>query len=237
MRTHSLDWAPVGLALLLISCGGSSGQTGDAGSGGGGHAGNSAAGGAGGGQSAGAGGQSGGAGGAGASCGIPAPCGGDIVGTWKVTKTCATATQDLSNTCPGAFADLTYTFSGTVTYNANGTISQTITGTIAGHEYFPTGCMPFGSTCDQLAQAQMDAGTGSCSTDATGACICDAVAPGTITNVPVSYTTSGTTITTTRQDGTTATSSYCVQGNVLYDTAAPGDGGLPEMGYLVFTKQ
>jgi hypothetical protein len=227
MRRSGLAWALGGVALLLVSCGGGTAQ-----SDGGGRGGSGAAGGASG--------QTGGTGGGSASCATASPCGGNLVGTWKVTQSCLTATGDLNSLCDGGgvSANIAFMFSGTVTYNADGTYSSAFTGTETAHDQFPSGCAPFGATCEQLGQQVIDGGTISCSTDTAGVCTCDSVAPLKDTN-PTSgtYSTTGSTLTTT-QDGMTSTSSYCVQGSVLYEIAGPGDGGfLTGMGEAVLTKQ
>lgn len=215
-----------GAALLLMSCGGGSGQTGD---GGGGRAGSGAAGGVGG--------QTVGTGGAGAGCVTVSPCGGNIVGTWKVTQSCLTATQDLTSVCTGATVNIEYMFSGTVTYNADGTYSQAIEGRGTYHEHFPSGCTPFGYTCDQLGRVAVDSGiSDSCSIDAVGGCNCDAVNPLTSTAASGTYAISGSTLTSTH-DGMTSSGPYCVQGGVLHEMPGQGDGGVTSMGDIVLTKQ
>jgi hypothetical protein len=220
--------------LLQISCGGGGGQTGAAGNSGGGGSGAS--------------GQAGNTGAGGASCVSVPACGGNIVGTWRVTQSCVTATKDLSSTCPGATTEITFVVAGTITYNADGTyVSTPVANPATVHEYFPAGCMPFGLSCDQLGQSSFDAGgmtSGACSMDATGACICDGTIPTTATGDSGTYSTSGGTL-TLMKDGGTSSSSYCVQGNLLYEMAGAsdggaiglGDGGLIEMGGVVFTKQ
>jgi hypothetical protein len=226
--------AVMGAALVLMSCGGSGGQTGAAGNGGGGRAGSGAAGGAGG--------QTGGTGGRSASCATVSPCGGDIVGTWKVTQSCVTATADLSSVCAGASGELAYMFSGTVTYNADRTYTSALSATVIADEHYPSGCAPFGLTCAQLEQSgreAIDAGkitSYSCSTDAAGACNCESVIPETSSNTPGTYSTSGGMLGTTA-GGMTSTDSYCVQGGVLHEIPGPGDGGLTAMGDIAFTKQ
>jgi hypothetical protein len=231
MRKPRFGQAVLSAVLFLVSCGGSSGQTGAAGNGGGGRAGSGAAGGAGG--------QTGGTGGAGASCGSVSACGGNIVGTWRVTGSCVTGTKDLSSVCAGASADFAFTYAGTLTYNADGTYDPALTGTVTVHEHYPSGCAPFGLTCAQLGQAAVDAAaviSDSCSTDAAGACNCDSVSQATSSNAPGTYSTSGGTLTTT-QGGTTSTNTYCVQGGVLHEIAGPQDGGLAGMGEVVLSKQ
>jgi hypothetical protein len=210
------------VALLLVSCGGGGGRTGSGG---------------GGGSGSGAGGSSGGADG-GVNCNaVTTACGGNVVGTWKFTQTCLSASQDLSSTCPGASAIYDYTFSGTATYNADGTFSSTGTVSALVHEHFPSGCMPFGSTCAELGQMAMDAGTGSCSTDSAGGCNCDAVTPATSTDATGTYKASGGTL-TTMHDGTTTLASYCVEGSLLYQSfEQQPDGGTTAIGIAVLTKQ
>jgi hypothetical protein len=228
MTTFRLGGALVGVGLLAISCGGGGGQTGAAGS-----SGRGAAGGTGGGQ---AGGSAGGS----ASCPNVSPCGGDVVGTWTVTQSCLTGSQDLSNVCAGASAEVDYMITGTVTFNADGTFSSSSPGgSIVIHDHYPSGCKPEGLTCDQLGQLAPDGGraTITCATDSTGACNCVETIASTAGTTSGTYSRSGDSLTTSH-DGGTGMGSYCVQGGLLYEMAGPPmDGGLPEMGYLVFTKQ
>jgi hypothetical protein len=225
-----------------MSCGGSVGQTPDGGTGGT-HGGSGGAGGASSAGTGGAGGQAAGTGGSGASCPTSmSPCGGNIVGTWKVTQSCATATDDLSSAgagCTGASAVLDITYGGSLTYNADLTFDfSAVTASETVHEQFPSGCSPFGLTCQQLGQTATDAGTPRCSTDTQGGCVCDSVAMLTSNNPTGTYAVSGGKITTTSTSGKPSTNSYCVQGNVLYlilDQTA--DGGLSAMGQIVLARQ
>ena len=232
MGGSRLERAFVGAALLLASCGRGGGQTGTGGNGGG-----AAGSGGAGANGSGGGGSAGGADG-GVNCNaVTTACGGNIVGTWKVTQTCLSASQDLSSQCPGASAIYDYTLGGTTTYNADGTYSSAGTLSTLVHEHFPVGCMPFGFTCAELEQMAMAAGTGSCSTDAAGACNCDEVAPVTSTSATGTYTASGGTL-TTKHDGTTSLASYCVEGNLLYQSfEEQPDGGTTAIGIFVLTKQ
>jgi hypothetical protein len=245
MGGSRLERVVLGAVLLLISCGGSLGQTTDGGNGSGG-TGSKGAGGTGG-QAAGTGGSGGqvsGTGGSGASCPAVAPCGGNIVGTWKVTQSCVTATEDFSSAgaaCTGASAVLQITYGGSLTYNADLTYDYSaVTASEVVHEYFPNGCGTAELlTCQQLGQAVMDAGTGRCSTDAQGDCTCDYVKMLTSTDPTGAYTVSGNKLTTTSsQTMMPSSSSYCVQGSVLYliPDSSP-DGGLSATGELVLTKQ
>jgi hypothetical protein len=230
MRSWCLSGALLAGVLVLASCsGGQSGATANGGTGGAGHGG-----------TGGAGGQAAGTGGSGASCPSVSPCGGNIVGTWKVTQSCVTATDDLGSTgngCTGASAVLDFTYSGTLTYNADLTLDSTINASEAVHEHFPSGCMPFGLTCDQAGRSAMDAGTGSCSTDAQGGCNCDLMTTPAASAPAGTYSVSGNRLTSTTSAGSTSTGSYCVQGGVLYLIPDPGDGGLTATGEIVLAKQ
>lgn len=228
MRTAVFARALLGVTLV-VSCGGGSGQTGAGGSGGGGRGGSGAAGG---------GAQTGGAGGA--SCDVVSACGGDIVGTWAVTASCLTASKDLSSICAGASATVAYTFTGTVTYGADQSFTPALTLTATAHEYYPSGCAPFGMTCAELGQAGADAASvvsQSCSLDATGACNCDSVQDATTSNIPGTYSVSGDVLTTMQGSATATAVQYCVQGGVLHQIVPPGDGGLQAAGDIVFAKQ
>jgi hypothetical protein len=210
-------WAFLGTMVFVISCGGGGGQATDGGTGG--------------------------TGGSGAGCASVSPCGGNIVGTWKVTQSCVTATEDFSTAasgCTGASADLGITYGGSVTYNADLTFDYSaVTASEVVHEHFPSGCDPFGLTCQQLGQTATDAGTGRCSTDTTGGCNCDSTLMLTSTSPTGTYTVSGSKLTaTSSMTGMPSTTSYCVQGSLLYlilDQTT--DGGLDAMGGIVLARQ
>jgi hypothetical protein len=219
------------VALLVASCGGG-GQSGTGGSGGGG--GSGAAGASGNGGT----GTTGGADG-GVNCNaVTTACGGDVVGTWKVIQTCLSATVNLSSICPGASAVYDYTVSGTVTYNADLTYSSSGTVSAVVHETYPNGCMPFGYTCAQLESIGMDAGTSSCAADGQGTCTCDGVVAPASSVETGTYKASGGTL-TSMYNGTTRLASYCVQGNLLYESfeEQPDGGTTTAVGIYVWTKQ
>jgi hypothetical protein len=166
-------------------------------------------------------------------------CGGDVVGTWLVTQSCVTGTEDLSSICAGSSADVTFTFGGTTTYNADLSYTSTNTGGGTTRYHDPSSCLPGGVTCDQWGQALMQVGMYSsvaCATDGAGVCNCDAVSPSTSATETGTYSVSGGVLTTTH-GGTTATGGYCVEGNTLYEIPAFGDGGVAFMGNVVLTKQ
>lgn len=238
----------MGIVLLSVSCGGGggggpTGAAGDAGGrgpgGSGGGTGGSGGGRGGTGGTTGAGGVTGGAGADGHCANVP-PCGGDIAGTWKVTQSCVTATQDLGSVCPGASAEVSYAISGTIIYGSDRTYTPALAATLTVHEHYPAGCMPFGLTCAQLEQAAADASapvsSARCAMDASGTCNCDTTETGTVNNAPGTYSTSGDTLTSV-QGSTTSTAAYCVQAGTLHELPAGDDGGLTASGDLVLVKQ
>src|SRR4051794_34210353 len=88
----------------------------------------------------------------GGTCANTAACGGDVVGTWKVTSSCVTANPSMmgAGSCPGAkttSSDLsvmgTVVYRADMTYTSNFTVSGSVT------VFTPTSCLN-GFTCEQL---------------------------------------------------------------------------------------
>jgi hypothetical protein len=227
MRAIGLMLA-MGACLLLVACddGGKAGASGAGGR-------------AGGGARGGAGGQAGGTDGGSPACSAASPCGGDIVGTWKVTESCLSASEDLSTVCAGVSADIQFTFSGTTTYSADGTYTSATSGGGLTTYHYPAACLTGGETCDQLGQVLMAVGmysSVSCATDTAGVCNCAAVTASTSSNETGTYATSGSTLTLTHA-GATSMAPYCVQGNALFEFEAPGDGGVTLTGSIELARQ
>src|SRR6185295_17836263 len=59
-------------------------------------------------------------------CGFSA-CGGNVVGSWKVTSVCAEIAGAVIDVCPTAVAELDLTLTGTATFNDDGTTSNDFT--------------------------------------------------------------------------------------------------------------
>jgi hypothetical protein len=158
-------------------------------------------------------------------------CGGDIVGTWRVTTTCAS--EQSSSWCAevvtidrsGAQMDYTFASDGTFTIAYSGTIRESV--------QYPFRCISAGDagpaeTCaglQEMAQKTMhaDAGTAgftptafACRVDATG-CLCDEVLELTATTTINTYSTHDNQLV-----AWTAT-----------DAAAPDTGGAPAAEYCV----
>jgi hypothetical protein len=188
----------------------------------------------------------------GATCGVAQTCGGDVVGTWKVTSSCLSATPDAfgMTSCPMAPVDLSrFVLTGTTTFRADKTEETTATLSGMFTISFPSSCLaPAGGPVDC---AQVTAGllTKSASADATfssascksggGGCVCDfTVKPMTMTETDT-YVTSGASLTETSSDGTVDVSTYCVSGTTLTEhlegTKMMGNQGLS--GSVTLRKQ
>jgi hypothetical protein len=191
--------------------------------------------------------------GGGGSCGQVQPCGGAVVGTWKVANVCildsAMLGLDASSICATATIELTkFTGTGGVTYGADQTYQDTGTVTIDFKLTVPTTCFATGKSCadvqDGYVQEMKTDSTlksASCATSGA-ACVCqistvqDATEAGT-------YATSGTMLSTTPTGGTASSDSYCVQGNELHDLSVDMSMPMGNMGTvkitgdIVFTKQ
>lgn len=176
----------------------------------------------------------GGKSGSGAACKTVDACGGNVAGHWTVADSCVTDDVDITSSCAGGTAKVAITFQGGVTYSADGTYVQT--GTQAGkvHYQLPTACFG-GQTCTTIAGAlktgSMEVSMGfsyssvTCTNASGNSCACDATIATSDAGENGTYTTSGGTLTTTH-DGTSDTTKYCVEGNVMYqmppDTSAAG---------------
>jgi len=178
------------------------------------------------------------------ACADFTPCGGNIVGTWRLSSECLRSVD--SSYCQGfAFSMdmsgslLTYTFA------ANGTFAVSFSGSIEEIVRYPIACLysdaGAAQTCSDLEQgvrqsmqAGADAGTltvnltsFTCALDTDQTCVCDEkVTPSTI-SVAGTYTMSSGQLTMTALSespmpdggigdaGTAAPMDYCVAGNTL----------------------
>lgn len=172
---------------------------------------------------------SGGGGSAGASdsCGKLEPCGGSVVGSWKLTDGCANSaaldSEFASSTCPTATASLgSVSSSGTLTFNADMTYTMTNAAIDATLDIgLPSTCLS-GASCAELGSALSAEGlTGSCT--GSSSCACSAtqtsfVSPSGTNDDTGTYTLSGQTIVLTSSDANadTMTMDYCVQGTFLH---------------------
>jgi len=172
------------------------------------------------------------------ACGSVAPCEGNVLGTWQVSQSCLTLTEDLSSACSGASATVEFTFGGTMTFASDQTYSAARTGSTTTHYHYPAACVPASYTCSQYGQIVKAVGSYAsvdCTADSGGLCNCDAVTNSSATNEIGSYVISGSTLTISLS-GMTSSSPYCVQGNTMYLMQAVGDGGAQTSGSIVLVR-
>ncbi|MGC4093182.1 MAG: hypothetical protein QM756_35905 [Polyangiaceae bacterium] len=91
------------------------------------------------------------------------PCGGNVVGTWKIVGFCQDADDSPDPDC--AEAQVTYTTDATAIFNADGTFAAS--GTLTTHRFMPAACAQYCSGCAPSAD---------------GGCVCDS---STMLNDPV----------------------------------------------------
>ncbi|HVU51544.1 MAG TPA: hypothetical protein VHL80_12705 [Polyangia bacterium] len=163
------------------------------------------------------------------ACGKVAPCGGDLVGTWTLTSTCATRPALPAKVCDGAtIAHSSFDVSGSATFGADHTfgISATESGTI--EVSVPAACLGAGSptdACTQLTPA-VPPGTGARCVASGDGCLCTfIVAPHDVAETGT-YAASGSSIDASPAGGLIDGASYCVAGERLHlvslDSSAAG---------------
>ena len=160
------------------------------------------------------------------SCGPITPCGGSVVGTWKVATMClGTADAGVPKADAACFTTTsnpnmkyggTFTFLTDGTYTANLAVSgsQTLT--------YSAGCFNGAYSCSTIDSVFKNPGTadaglsGSCTSSSSDNCTCNETMNAQMMPIKGTYTTSGTTISmTSDSDSTPDESDYCVQGNTL----------------------
>ncbi len=186
----------------------------------------------------------------GASCGNVAPCGGDILGTWRIVGSCSSSSMPLglNGFCPNLAVEKgSASISGTAIFSLNGTYTLYVTQAISGTLAVPTSCLESHGvtvTCDELAMAlgggrQDDSGVtttmGTCSASGS-TCDCAFASSGKGTYETGKYGVSGSTLSTT-WNGSTNLADYCVQGNTLRVVSPMGTSTLLSTSGLVATKE
>jgi hypothetical protein len=182
-----------------------------------------------------------------ASCGTVQPCGGSLVGTWKIEDTCLAngdVVVDASNICPSASLVATKvsgkgmkTWADDGTYHSMGGLSFDFKLTV------PNSCFDADKSCAGL-EAAMKAdpsfGSASCKTS-SAACRCEFSRAQ--SDETGTYVASGTTLTTTPADGAPSIDQYCVRGDELHDIGLDmsmpmGSMGMAKIvGDIVLTRQ
>jgi hypothetical protein len=187
-------------------------------------------------------------GGGGASCENAAACGGDVVGTWKVTSSCLKYTGSMmTDFCPTATIGAThFDITGSETFGADGTYTSAVT--IAGSVTvnFPASCLMVNGltlTCAQLNQVfatMPDPSIKSFNCVGTSGCACTVAPADQVTNSAGTYTTTGAgLLTETPTGGAPDQTDYCIKGSTmtLSPHNASGMMGAEVSGTVVLTKQ
>ena len=183
-----------------------------------------------------------------ANCPNGPSCGGEVVGTWQVTSSCLSLSGNMDVEliglgCPTVPVVGSLQVTGTWIAKANGTYTDNTT--TRGSITFPLGpaCLTISSVqveCSRVGPVLMAQGwnTATCSTDASGQCLCSATAnqAGGIGVVSMYASTSGDY--TTSGSGLNTDYSvdywYCISGNTL--TLTPKPTILPVTGTVVLQK-
>jgi hypothetical protein len=168
-----------------------------------------------------------------ASCGVTAPCGGDLVGTWVVEQSCAQLSSGGSCTVASTLQpSLTYVFRADGTFTLGGSGVSTYSSTY-GTSCFGDG----GATCTQLddvvqrsIQSPDASLTGGGCQENGQTCLCTfSYRPTALDPISGTYRIEGTTLrfeTTTAAGTGTSSADYCVRGSSLHlFTTSSADGG------------
>jgi hypothetical protein len=184
-------------------------------------------------------------GGGAGTCGNTAACGGDLVGTWKVTSSCVTINATMfDDMCPTASVRTSdVSVKGSMTFNAD--LTYTSTATLMGKAVItlPASCLtgPGGTvTCAQLnALFALDPSTAGVTCVGTSSCTCTGPLSDAPSNETGTYTTTAAGILTqTATGGTPEESAYCVKGTTLTDSPSGASTMMgQESGTITLTKQ
>jgi hypothetical protein len=182
-------------------------------------------------------------GGGSASCENAAACGGDVVGTWKITSSCVKYTGSaMTDFCPSATLGATsFNVTGSETFGADGTYTSAITVAGSVTVNVPASCLKFNGltlTCDQITQvfaAMPQAGIKSFKCVGTSDCACTVSPDDAVSNGAGTYTTTGAGLLSLMptNGATSDMTDYCVKGSTM--TQSPRSGDIT--GTIVFTKQ
>lgn len=162
------------------------------------------------------------------SCGKVMPCGGDIVGDWKISTACLDTSSEEDFTdgvCPTATLTTSPRITGSVNYSANSTYTRSTTTSGTVKVTLPASCLSQGGltfTCEQVqtllgAELTQEGLEGTKCTSASGGCTCTASLASNTETETGTYTTSGSTVTHTASGSPLPDDSeYCVEGDTLH---------------------
>jgi hypothetical protein len=150
------------------------------------------------------------------SCGQVQPCGGDVVGTWKLTSACAVHPPVPDGLCAAAtVAHSSYEISGTATFGADLKYSIVANARATLEVTVPGSCLTIGgvtTSCTQLTP-QVGSGVNVRCVESGDGCLCTFVQLPRDLGEMGTYTTSGSTLTETPAGGTPSSVGYCVAGD------------------------
>jgi hypothetical protein len=181
----------------------------------------------------------------GGTCGNTAACGGDVVGNWKITSACLSASAMMDASCPGATASASsLQVTGTATFGADMTYSRTTTSSGTETINFPTSCLSQGGltiTCAELGLLLMQnpsMGSGTCT--GSTSCTCTVTLKNSTSTDTGTYTTTAAgVLTLTSAANGVEDDDYCVKGTTTL-TVSPHAGSASAMGAsgtIIFAKQ
>jgi hypothetical protein len=159
-----------------------------------------------------------------AACMNVGPCGGELVGSWKMVNFCfdqPSAPADLSAACPSVALKVSnVSVAGNVMYNADKTFSQSATITASVGLTLPGSCLQGQNavTCTQIeASSNQDASSSplTCTTLADGGCQCNSALHETA-EASGTYTVDKSRLTQFDVGGGTDDEDFCVKGSNLY---------------------
>jgi hypothetical protein len=188
----------------------------------------------------------------GGMCGDVQPCGGAVMGSWKIASICNNGDDllagDASDICDAATIHLTsFTGTGTVTYKTDATYQQAGDIKIGFQLTVPMTCFATGETCADLDtgfaqenQPGMTITSHSCVVSGSS-CVCTVATDNDATESGT-YSTAGTTLTTTPTGGDASGDQYCIEGNTMHDmtvdmTMQTSMGTAKIVADIVLTKQ
>jgi hypothetical protein len=192
------------------------------------------------------------------SCGKVQPCGGDIVGNWKVSGACINAAslsmQIVPNCTDVMVKSATIKATGNASFNADGTYSMTLSSTLSGSGTLPASCLQVSGltlTCEafdllvqefiatdptMMVQSAHCSGSTDCSCSFT-------LAPQLMSTTGTYNTIGSPVLTLNASDGTVYGTDYCVQKNELHTMRVNATMPMGAMGQFnidedtFFTKQ
>jgi hypothetical protein len=149
-------------------------------------------------------------------CGKVNPCGGDLIGTWKVLGGCSDAlSSDSILTCPPNTPEdvVGLDYAGTVTFNSDMTYTTNFVGTSGGSYTIPPSCLPGGVACADVFPGC--SGESICTCPAVGAYASIIAGAGAIAGSGT-YSIAGDELTFSPPTASILGITYCVQNGFLH---------------------